>query len=249
MAGYEKGETLAYKLGRMLAQNTKHLVLATATPHKGDPTNFLRLLQLLDPDIHDPNIVNQRAPGQRGNPIMLRRLKEEMVDFDGNKLFKPRIVETRGHVIGENPPEMALYIALTDYVDKTYRAAERIGGRVKVNTEFAMVMLQRRMASSFAALGRSLQRRQAALLLAQTTAPDEVDKAEIEELAERERWRQEAAAETATPAQSAQEREKEADEIQSLLDKAGHGPAQRARDQGGGTAQADRRDRDHPHQR
>lgn len=219
MAGYEKGETLAYQLGRRLAQNTKHLVLATATPHKGDPINFLRLLQLLDPDIHDPNIVNQRAPGQRGNPLMLRRLKEEMVDFDGNKLFKPRTVVTRWHVIGENPPEMALYTALTDYVDKTYRAAERIGGRVKVNTEYAMVILQRRMASSFAALEKSLLRRRAALLLTQGAAADDFDLSEIEELAERERWRQEEAAETATPAQNTQEREKEAGEIQSLLDK------------------------------
>ena len=75
-----------------------------------------------------------------------------MVDLDGNDLFKPRQVETRWHAIGDNAPEMALYTALTDYVSKTYRAAERIGGQVKVNTELAMVILQRRMASSFAAL-------------------------------------------------------------------------------------------------
>ncbi len=134
MAAYEKTETLAYRLGRILSRNTNHLVLATATPHKGDPKNFLRLLQLLDEGIHDPAIVNHREPGRRGNPLMLRRLKEEMVDFDGNQLFKPREVETRVHSIGKNPPEMELYTALTEYVNKTYRAAEKAGGQVKVNT-------------------------------------------------------------------------------------------------------------------
>lgn len=118
LAGYEQRETQAYRLGRTLARNAKHLVLATATPHKGDRANFLKLLQLLDEAIHQPEIVNQKAPGQRGNPLMLRRLKEEMVDFDGNKLFKPRLVETRWHMIADNPPELALYTALTDYVNK-----------------------------------------------------------------------------------------------------------------------------------
>jgi SNF2 family DNA or RNA helicase len=175
MAGYEKRETQAYKLGRILAQNAKHLVLATATPHKGDAINFLRLLQLLDEGIHDPGIVNHKAAEQRGTPLMLRRLKEEMVDFEGNPLFKPRDVQTRWHVIAENPPEMALYAALTDYVSKTYCAAERIGGTVKVNTEFAMVILQRRMASSFVALKESLLRRRANLLHIEKAIASEID--------------------------------------------------------------------------
>lgn len=220
LAGYEKRETQAYRLGRLLARNTKHLILATATPHKGDRGNFLKLLQLLDEQIHDPDIVNQKAPGQRGNPLMLRRLKEEMVDFDGNKLFKPRIVETRWHAIGENPPEMALYTALTEYVSKTYRAAERVGGRVKVNTEFAMVMLQRRMASSFAALERSLRKRHAGVQ-AQAIADDmpDINWDELEEQPEALRWQHEDAAALATPAQTAPERAKEAAQIGELLAK------------------------------
>jgi superfamily II DNA or RNA helicase len=219
LAGYERRETLAYRLGLILARNTKHLVLATATPHKGDRGNFLKLLQLLDTEIHDPDIVNQKAPGQRGNPLMLRRLKEEMVDFEGNKLFKPRIVETRWHTIGENPPEMALYEALTKYVHKVYRAAERLGGRVKVNTEFAMVTLQRRMASSFASLEKSLKRRRDGLLQLEDSAPVEFDWSELEEQPEAMRWQQEEQAELATPARTKQEREKEIAQLDDLLDK------------------------------
>ena len=217
MAAYEKTETLAYRLGRILSRNTKHLVLATATPHKGDPKNFLRLLQLLDADIHDPAIVNHREPGQRGNPLMLRRLKEEMVDFDGLKLFKPRKVATRVHSIGKNPPEMALYTELTEYIDKTYRAAEKAGGLVKVNTEFAMVLLQRRMASSFAALERSLLRRRDALLNKLAAPPDVLSVEQMKDQTEADRWKQEEAVETASPAQTQQEREKEALQLDLLL--------------------------------
>ena len=217
MAGYDKRETQAYRLGQVLSQNAKHLVLATATPHKGDPVNFLKLLQLLDDGIHDPGIVSHKMPIQRGTPLMLRRLKEEMVDFDGNDLFKPRQVETRWHRIEGNPPEMALYTALTDYVSKTYRAAERIGGQVKVNTEFAMVMLQRRMASSFAALQVSLGRRRDGLLQAVGSPTPDVDWAELEEQPEAERWARERQGELATPAQTALEREKEVAQIDKLL--------------------------------
>ena len=217
MAGYEQRETQAYRLGRTLARNAKHLVLATATPHKGDRANFLKLLQLLDEAIYEPEIVNQKAPGQRGNPLMLRRLKEEMVDFDGNPLFKPRLVETRWHTIADNPPELALYTALTEYVNKVYRAAERIGGRVKVNTEFAMVILQRRMASSFASLEKSLRRRRDGLLQGVDLTPDEFDWRDLEEQPEASRWRQEAQAELSSPARTQKERDKEIAQLDNLL--------------------------------
>lgn len=218
MAGYDVRETRAYELGRILSRNAQHLVLATATPHKGDRSNFLKLLQLLDDRIYDPAIVNVRAEGQRGNPLMLRRLKEEMVDFEGRPLFKRREVKTRLHTIADNSPEMELYSALTRYIDKTYRAAERIGGVARVNTEFAMVILQRRMASSFAALERSLRHRQNGLLL-QTApeAPPEVEWAELEDKTERQRWRKEQEAESASPAQTQVERDKEVAELDDLL--------------------------------
>ncbi len=219
MAGYENRETQAYRLGRVLSRNTQHLVLATATPHKGDPKNFLKLLQLLDEDIHDPAIVNHKADGKRGSPLMLRRLKEEMVDFEGQPIFKPRVVETALHRIGDNPSEMELYRALTDYVDETYRAAERIGGRVKVNTKFAMVILQRRMASSFAALDKSLHYRRDGLLEEQNAPDEEIVWSAVEEQPEAQRWEQERRVELTSPARTQQERENEIAELDALLDK------------------------------
>lgn len=216
MAGYEDHETQAYQLGWILAGNARHLVLATATPHKGDPANFLRLLQLLDPGIHDPDIVRQDDGGGRGTPLMLRRLKEEMVDFDGQPIFKPRIVETHWHTIEENPPELELYSALTEYVSKTYRAAEKLGGRTKTNVRFAMAILQRRMGSSFAALEASLERRRQALVTAKD-GPDGAGVEVPEDAPEAERWAAESQAETATPARTRREREREMAELDRLL--------------------------------
>jgi SNF2 family DNA or RNA helicase len=45
-------KTLTYKLGEELSELTDHFVLATATPHKGDPQNFSLFLSLLDKDAY-----------------------------------------------------------------------------------------------------------------------------------------------------------------------------------------------------
>jgi superfamily II DNA or RNA helicase len=215
MAAYEKHQTQAYELGTILSRRAKHLVLATATPHKGDAVNFLKLLQLLDPGITDASVV--RAPGRPGTPMMWRRLKEEMVGFDGQPLFKRREVKTHWYLLADSPAEMALYEALTQYVSRTYRAAEKVGGRTRVNVQFAMTILQRRMGSSLEALEQSLRRRRLAL------QRPVVDGAQgtlgySEDAPESERWEVEACAETASPARTRREREKEMAEIGTLLE-------------------------------
>lgn len=213
MAGYEDRATQAYQLGQILAAQTRHLVLATATPHKGDPVNFTRLLQLLDPDIHDAQVV--QSDGQSENPLMWRRMKEEMVGFDGQKLFKPRIVESRWSSITERPLEAELYNQLTDYVSKTYKAAEKLSAQERVNVEFAMTILQRRMASSLAALIISLKRRRE-LVLAGAAEGSPIGSPE-EDAPEAERWEAEKAALGVTPAKTKEARAKEAKRLAELI--------------------------------
>jgi hypothetical protein len=41
-----------YRLGELLRETSDHLLLLTATPHKGDPANFSLFLQLLDQDAY-----------------------------------------------------------------------------------------------------------------------------------------------------------------------------------------------------
>src|SRR3984893_2853780 len=47
-AADESHKSLRYRLGELLRDSSDHLLLLTATPHKGDPVNFSLFLQLLD---------------------------------------------------------------------------------------------------------------------------------------------------------------------------------------------------------
>ena len=46
----ESHKSLRYKLGELLRDTSDHLLMLTATPHRGDPVNFSLFLQLLDAD-------------------------------------------------------------------------------------------------------------------------------------------------------------------------------------------------------
>jgi len=158
MAAYQRGakleRTRRYRLGEILTDHTEHLLLLTATPHKGDPENFRLLLQLIDPDLFADTEILGRAVQRRENPIFLRRLKEDMVDFDGRPLFPPRHVLTLGVELTE--PEQQLYEAVTDYVADSFNRALAEDNR---NVTFALIVLQRRLASSVRAIRRSLEQR------------------------------------------------------------------------------------------
>ena len=45
-------KTARYALGELLRDSSDNLLMLTATPHKGDPTNFSLFLQLLDEDAY-----------------------------------------------------------------------------------------------------------------------------------------------------------------------------------------------------
>jgi superfamily II DNA or RNA helicase len=158
LAAYRRGSKLTrtrrYRLGEVLSDHTEHLLLATATPHKGDPENFRLLLQLIDPDLFADTEILARAVQRQENPIFLRRLKEDMTDFDGKPLFPPRHVITLGVELTE--PEQVLYEAVTQYVADNFNRALAEDNR---NVTFALIILQRRLASSVRAIRHSLEHR------------------------------------------------------------------------------------------
>ena len=91
--------------------------------HKGDPENFSRFLQLLDPDAYADVKSIREAMDASSAPFYLRRTKEAMVYFpqrqpDGTwkarKLFTKRITRQRDFTIdGE---EFELYREVTSFV-------------------------------------------------------------------------------------------------------------------------------------
>ena len=48
----ETHKSQRYRLGELLRDSADHVLLLTATPHKGDPQNFTLFLQLLDRDAY-----------------------------------------------------------------------------------------------------------------------------------------------------------------------------------------------------
>ena len=90
----EAHKSQRYRLGELLRDSADHVLLLTATPHKGDPQNFTLFLQLLDQDAYADVKSIREAMEQRRAPFYLRRTKEAMVYFperqdDGAWTAKP----------------------------------------------------------------------------------------------------------------------------------------------------------------
>ena len=157
--GAEAKYTKRYQLGRLLRDRARHFLLMTATPHNGKEEDFQLFLALLDPD----RFEGRFRPGVHSKDASdtLRRLtKEELRRFDGTALFPERRAYTAQYELSE--PETALYEAVTQYVREEMNRAERFAAtddRRRVNVGFALTVLQRRLASSPAAIHESLKRR------------------------------------------------------------------------------------------
>ena len=152
--GQKIDKTKRYMLAERMAARTKHLLLMTATPHKGDPENFRLLLSLLDEKVFASQEGAKSALDRDNSPYFLRRMKESMKDFDDRPLFLPRHVTTMAYEL--EPHEQELYDAVTSYVSEGLAQAEQVQNR---NVTLALIVLQRRLASSLYAVARSLGRR------------------------------------------------------------------------------------------
>lgn len=128
MSAYRYGDktekTSRYKLGEALSRNSDHLLFLTATPHKGDPENFRLFLDLLEPGFFATNEMVESSIKNKDNPLFIRRIKEDLVSFEGKPLFLPRYVKTVSFNLGTNSKnEKILYNALSKYVETQYNKA------------------------------------------------------------------------------------------------------------------------------
>ena len=89
--------------------------------------------------------------------IMRRMIKEDLLTFEGKKLFPERIAETVPYEL--TALEYDLYEQVTSYVREGMNRADRVGGKRKNTVGFALTVLQRRLASSPEAIYKSLVRR------------------------------------------------------------------------------------------
>lgn len=154
--GSEIKKTGRFELAEQLGSRTRHLLLMSATPHNGKEEDFQLFLSLLDSD----RFYGRFRDGVHkadASDLMRRMIKEEMVRFDGTKLFPERIAHTANYKLSDI--ESALYEAVTNYVKTEMGKADALKGPRKGSVGFALTALQRRLASSPEAIYQSLKRR------------------------------------------------------------------------------------------
>ncbi len=235
-AADENHKSQRYKLGELLRDTSDHMLLLTATPHKGDPLNFSLFLQLLDADAY-ADVRSIREAMDRGRaPFYLRRTKEAMVYFperqaDGTwaakKIFTKRIPHTVEFQL--DGAEFDLYRDVTRFVKRQSAKAAAQGDDPRARAVgFLMSLYQRRLASSTYAIRHSLEKRASRLEeglkraqeLAKAAPPALPDADELEEMEESERERLEETLEAITLASNAQQVYEEIEELKRLAGQA-----------------------------
>ncbi|WP_254832853.1 helicase-related protein [Haloglomus salinum] len=146
-----KETTERYRVGKAVARNSEGLLFLTGTPHKGKADQFYFMMDLLAPyrfrDEHDitPDALDD---------LMIRRLKEDMYEPDGSRMFPEKNIETLP--VSFTDEERALYDNVTDYISEHYNLAEREDNNA---VGFAMAIYQKRLVSSIYAIRKSLKKR------------------------------------------------------------------------------------------
>ncbi|WP_070340201.1 DEAD/DEAH box helicase [Pseudomonas aeruginosa] len=156
--GGSTDQVARYKLGAALAEAAPYLLLLSATPHQGKTDQFLRLMQLLDREafVDEGSIHRDRV-----QPFVIRTEKRSAINAEGQPLFKPR--STRLQAVAwqaRHTAQKQLYDAVTDYVRHGYNQAMAAKQR---HIGFLMILMQRLVTSSTAAIRATLEKRQALL--------------------------------------------------------------------------------------
>jgi superfamily II DNA or RNA helicase len=160
----ESEKTKRYQLIEQFSDRASlSLLFLTATPHQGDADRFSHFLHLLDPDVFpEPHRmadkVEQLNKGVlelgKDCPWIIRRLKEDLRDFNGRRLFPNRRSQTAPFALSVD--EFSLYQNVNDYLNRFLAGGS---GRAKQSIALTRTVLQRRVASSTFAIYESLKRR------------------------------------------------------------------------------------------
>lgn len=155
--------TKRYDLASRLTHHADHVLLLTATPHHGDEDKFAHFLRLIDPDLFpEPHRLGKQSAEIRQNVFKLgkdslwclRRLKEDLRDANGKRLFPDRHAHTVTFHL--NNDEYYLYKSVTAYINEFI--PQQTGQR-RTSAALTRTVLQRRLVSSTCAIHESLKRR------------------------------------------------------------------------------------------
>lgn len=150
-----------YQLAERIAAEGKSLLLLTATPHMGKNDAYYFLWRLLLPEPLAAQKAFEQLSDVKKSQHLLRRMKEEMISFEGQLIYPPRRSQTIAYPLKTGEiSEQSLYESVTEYCETYFDLA---GQYNRSAAKMAMMVLQRRLASSTYALLQSLTRREAKL--------------------------------------------------------------------------------------
>ncbi|CUH46442.1 DISARM system SNF2-like helicase DrmD [Ruegeria atlantica] len=142
-------ESLRTRLVRTIAPHFQHKLFLTATPHDGYTESFTALLELLDDQRFARNVLPSESQLSR---VMVRRLKSDLVDAEGNKIYPVRKLEALK--VDYSDDERKIRNVLDAYIDERVRGD---GGSGKSGS-FVYQLLKKRLSSSPAAFSATIHR-------------------------------------------------------------------------------------------
>ena len=140
-----------------LTPHFTHRLFLTATPHNGYQESFTSLLELLD----DQRFAKTVMPNeQQLQQVMIRRLKNSIVDAHGNPVFPKR--ELKCLEIDYTPEEEEVHQLLREFTESRMRSVA--DSRFAYGTKFVHILLKKRLFSSPAAFAKTLAKHQETLM-------------------------------------------------------------------------------------
>jgi len=152
--GGSTDQVARFKLGQGLAEAAPYFLMLSATPHQGKTDAFHRLVSLIDSQAF-PDVGS--VTRDRVQPYVIRTGKRQAIDADGKPLFKPRRTELAPVAWEDRHRDQELlYEAVTEYVRQGYNQAMK---EKRSYIGFLMILMQRLVVSSTAAISATLERR------------------------------------------------------------------------------------------
>ena len=143
-------ESQRTRLIRTITPHFQHRLFLTATPHNGNKLSFRFLLELLDDQRFSRNI----SPDERQlSQVMIRRLKTDLVDGDGNLIYPKRNLQAlEVHFTADEREILKILNTYCRSREKTCKYSGFAG------TKFVNGLLKKRLFSSPASFAATLEK-------------------------------------------------------------------------------------------
>lgn len=142
-------ESQRTRLVRTIGPHFEHHLFLSATPHNGYQESFTSLLELLDDQRFARSVMPDAKQLQR---VMVRRLKTDLVDADGNPIYPKR--ELLPLEVEYTQDERDVHALLRTYTES--RAKTVRGTRFEYGADFVHKLLKKRLFSSPQAFATTL---------------------------------------------------------------------------------------------